>query len=176
MNVKICFRPYTNSLKLKTKVKIKNKTKQEKLMKMTYNKSVESYYRGKKIAFRLIENFYWPNMLQDYKNQSKICRIYQKTKAEKVGKYGNLILVKSPKKVQQKIALNLVIDLFKIKNQKNAILVIIDILSKIIKLIPTKKELSSKKLVYLLINNIVALFRMSKEIISDNNVRIIAKT
>ena len=85
-------------------------------MKIVHDKLVEGYCRGKKMAFRLIENFYWLNMLQNYKNQSKTCRIYQKTKAEKVEKYRNLISIEPPKKVQQKITLDLVTNLLKTKN------------------------------------------------------------
>ena len=85
-------------------------------MKMIHDESIEGYYRGKKIALRLIENFYWPNTLQNCKNQSKICEICQKTKLEKVGKYRKLIPVEPPKRVQQKITLDLVIDLLKTKN------------------------------------------------------------
>ena len=77
-------------------------------MKMVYDKSVEGYCRGKKMAFRLIKNFYWLNMLQNCKDWSKTCKIYQKTKVEKVGKYRKLISVESPKRVWQKIALDLV--------------------------------------------------------------------
>ena len=47
-----------NSLKLKTKIEIKNKTEQKKLMKIVHDKSVEEYYRGKKMSLRLSENFY----------------------------------------------------------------------------------------------------------------------
>ena len=44
-----------------------------------------------------------------------------------------------------------------------------------IRLVTTKKELLSKKLVQLLINNIVALFSILEEIISDNDIRITAE-
>ena len=57
-----------NSLKLKTKVEIKNKTEQKKLMKIAHDKSVEGYYRGKKMNLRLAENFYWLNTLQNCKD------------------------------------------------------------------------------------------------------------
>ena len=45
-----------------------------------------------------------------------------------------------------------------------------------IRLIPIKKELISRELIHLLINNVVALFSILKEIISDNDVRITADT
>ena len=66
---------------------------------MVYDKLVEGHCGGKKMNLRLSKNFYWPNMLQDYKNQSKTCKIYQKTKVEKVGKYGKLIPIESPKRI-----------------------------------------------------------------------------
>ena len=71
--------------------------------------------------------------------------------------------------------MDLVIDLLKTKNQKDMILVIIDMLSKMIRLVITKKELLSKELVQLLTNNIIALFSIFKEIVSNNDVRITAK-
>ena len=114
-------------------------------------------------------------MLQDYKDQLKTYKVYQKIKIENAEKYGKLIPVESPKRVWQKIALELVTDLSKTKNQKDLILVIIDMLSKIIRLVTTKKELSSKELVQLFTNNVVALFSIPKEIVSDNDIRITAE-
>ena len=68
-------------------------------MKMTYDKSIEGHCRGKKISLRLAENFYQSNILQNCKNQFKICKSYQKIKTEKAEKYGKLILVELSKRV-----------------------------------------------------------------------------
>ena len=65
-----------NALKLKSRIKIKDIEKKKELMKIAHDKSIKEHYRGKKMSLRLSKNFYWLNMLQNYKNWSKTCKIY----------------------------------------------------------------------------------------------------
>jgi hypothetical protein len=102
------------------------------------------------------KSFYWPNMYNDIKKYVHTCLICQKTKAENKKKAGLLFPHKVPTKRWQVVTMDFITQLPRSKNGYNAIMVVVDKLSKRAYFIPCTTNVTAPEVALLYFKRVVA--------------------
>lgn len=118
----------------------------------------------------LSSRFYWPRMKVDIIKYCESCDTCQKTKNSNFKKFGLLIPNPIPSRPYESISMDFVVNL-PWSEEYNAILVIVDRLTKHAQFIPCTTGLDTEGFAYLFVKHVAARFGLLTSIISDRDPR-----
>ena len=116
------------------------------------------------------ERFYWPQMSSDIKEYVSSCDPCQKTKHNRGAAAGYLQPLEIPTKPFEDISLDLITGLPK-ANGRDAVLVVVDKLTKYAQFIATTNDVNALQTAELLFKHVVKYFRLPTRIIGDRDPR-----
>jgi hypothetical protein len=119
---------------------------------------------------KLSAKFYWRRMKRDLLKFGLSCDVCQKIKERNFTRYGYLIPNPIPSRPYESISLDLIVNL-PWSGEYNAILVVVDRLSKHASFIPTTSGLSAEGFADLFVHHIVSRFGLPDSIIADRDPR-----
>ncbi len=128
-----------------------------------------------KMFSSLKQNFFWPRMKKDSLEFTKKCLICQKVKAERIKIPGKLQPLDIPQMKWECISMDFITGLPKIAGNFDSIFVVVDKLTKVAHLIPTRATASAIDIAQLFIREIVRLHGVPARIISDRDVKFTSK-
>jgi transposase InsO family protein len=120
---------------------------------------------------RLHRHYYWPNMHMDIKNYVTTCDICQKNKASTQSPQGLLEPAPIPKRKWEQVSLDLITGLATTPRHHNAILVVVDCLSKRAHFIATNHKVTGRGIAQLFLDHVFKHHGLPKVIISDRDPR-----
>ena len=115
-------------------------------------------------------NYLWPGIKGDIKKYIKECIKCQQDKIQYMKKAGELHPLEIPKGLQQEININ-IIGLLPRSNRKDAIMVIVDQFTKIIKLKATMTAVSFEKIAKIYQDEIWKIDGVPQKILSDRELQ-----
>jgi hypothetical protein len=119
---------------------------------------------------RIASVYYWPKMSQTIKKYTDTCDICQKTKPRRHGPRGYLQPIPIPSQPFEVITMDFIVDLPE-SNGHNAILVIVNKLTKYAHFIPCTTTINEQETAKLLHNHIWCHYSLPQQIISDRDSR-----
>jgi hypothetical protein len=119
---------------------------------------------------KLSSKFYWKHMKKDIDEFCDSCDICQKIKHRNFTRYGYLTPNPIPSRPYESISLDLIVNLLW-SGDYNAILVVVDRLTKHATFIPTTSGLSAQGFAELFVSHIVSCFGILDSIIADRDPR-----
>lgn len=120
---------------------------------------------------KLERKFYWKNMYEEVKNYITSCYSCQRNKPVNQAPMGLLQPIPVPEGNWKIVSMDLITQLPKSRNGNDAIVVIIDKMSKMAHFIATTTNIDAPKLAQLYFDNIVRYHGIPMSIISDRDVR-----
>ena len=111
-------------------------------------------------------NYWWPGIKEDMKKYIQGCFKYQQNKVQHQKKAGELYPLEIPQEHQQEISIDIIGPLPK-SNRKDAIVVIIDRFTKIIRLKATITNVSSEEIAKIYWDEIWKIYGVLRKILSD---------
>ena len=111
-------------------------------------------------------NYWWPGIKEDMKKYIQGCFKYQQNKVQHQKKAGELYPLEIPQGHQQEISIDIIGPLPK-SNRKDAIVVIIDRFTKIIRLKATITNVSSEEIAKIYWDEIWKIYGVLRKILSD---------
>jgi len=115
--------------------------------------------------------FFWPGLRKDVSEYVRSCLACQKNKPTSSSPAGLLQPLEIPSKPWDHVSLDLIIQLPETKSGFDAILVLVDKLTKMVHLAATRTTASAPDMAKLFFSNIVRLHGLPKAIISDRDAR-----
>ena len=142
-----------------------------RLLQETHDNPWESAHAGSSRLFhRLAARFYWPRMWTDVVAYTRTCDVCQKTKPDKRGPNGKLLPHSIPLLPFEVVSLDLITGLPK-SGSYDAVLVIVDKLTKFVQYIPTTSNLKQEGFAKLFLDNVVYKYGIPRQMISDRDAR-----
>lgn len=131
----------------------------------------ESAHAGRERTLSAVrEKFYWPSLRKDVSDYVKSCDVCQKVKHDRSGKTGYLKPLEIPAQPFDTISLDFISGL-PMSNGKNAILVVVDKLTKYAHFIPTTTEINASETAQLLFDEIIKTYGLPRVIVGDRDPR-----
>lgn len=147
------------------------KNLQAHIMKEAHESPFVSAHAGpEKLWEQLTAKFYWPRMKKDVLSFCASCDVCQKTKPSNFSRYGKLTPNPIPSRPYESVSLDLIVNL-PWSNDYNAILVIVDRLSKHAQFIPTTTGLNAKGFAALFVKHVACRFGLPANIVCDLDPR-----
>ena len=115
---------------------------------------------------KIKENYVWEGMRKDIDRYVDNCETCQRTKPRRDKAFGLLNLLPVPSGIWKSMTLNYITGLSETQRY-DAILVVVDRLSKMAHYVPTSKEVSAQEIAKLLLQHVWRYHGTPKEIISD---------
>lgn len=145
---------------------------QAKLLKEAHESPTVSAHAGPEKLWEILsQRFYWPRMKKDVLTFCKTCDTCQKTKPSNFKRYGRLTPHDIPQKPYDSVSMDLIVDLPWSEDEYNAILVVVDRLTKHAQFIPTTTGLNTEGFASLFVKNVVCRFGLPLSIVSDRDPR-----
>ncbi|EGE08378.1 hypothetical protein TEQG_08798 [Trichophyton equinum CBS 127.97] len=130
------------------------------------------YFGVKKTIEAIKSKYYWHGLLADVSNYVSTCDVCQRVKARRHKEHGELGTIPLPSKPFETITLDFITGLLLSRsegNTFNALLVIVDILTKFALYIPCTKDVKAEGLGYLIFKNVISLFGMPANLVTDRD-------
>ena len=127
-----------------------------------------------KTNLHLRDRYYWKTMTEDVKKFAKSCHSCQMRKTSPTKQYGKNHPLPTPTKPWQIIAMDFLVNLpsSALGNLKyNSLLVIVDLLSKMVHLVPTTTNVTAEGVARLYFENVYRLHGLPKGIVSDRDTK-----
>jgi Integrase zinc binding domain len=115
--------------------------------------------------------FEWGGMSKDFAKYVRTCDRCQRNKPAPSKPIGLLHPLEVPSRNWEHVTMDFIMDLPKTKAGHDAVLVVVDKLSKAMTLIPTKSSVSAQQVAQLFLNDVYRLYGLLRKIISDADVR-----
>ncbi|QRV83408.1 Retrovirus-related Pol polyprotein from transposon [Ceratobasidium sp. AG-Ba] len=119
---------------------------------------------------RLCATYYWPNMADTVEKFTATCDVCQKTKPRRHGKIGYLQPIPIPEQPFEVVSLDFIMDLPE-SNGYNAVLVLVDKLTRYAHFIPCTTRINEIETAELFRDHIWAQYGLPRQIISDRDSR-----
>ena len=119
-------------------------------------------------------NYWWPGMTKSIKDYVGSCDVCARSKTARHKPYGKLQPLPVPEKPWSSISMDFITDLPK-SSKFDAILVVVDRLTKMAHFIPCTKSISAKETADLVLNNVIRLHGIPEDIISDRGPQFASK-
>jgi len=116
---------------------------------------------------KIARAYYWPGMHKDIRRHTKECDACQRTKPSTQPPSGELRPLPIPSRPWQSIDMDYLMPVPESKNGHNAILVIVDRLTKMAHFIPTTDKVTAKETAELFLQNVFRYHGLPDNIISD---------
>ncbi|CAI7932609.1 unnamed protein product, partial [Closterium sp. NIES-54] len=133
-----------------------------------------SHFGVEKTYARLSNDYHWPRMHADVRDFIRSCPTCQQLKARTTNRYGLLQPIPPPTKVWDEVTMDFIMDLPRTPRSYNAILVVVDRLSKMSHFIPTHTTVTAPETARLFFDHIVRLHGLPSTIISDRDPRFLS--
>ncbi|GBG68112.1 hypothetical protein CBR_g2663 [Chara braunii] len=133
------------------------------------------HFDYKKTSANLVQQFWWPNMLDDAKKYVQTCQVCQRDKPRTQAPLGLLKPLPIPAGSGHSISMDFMDTLVTSKNGKRHIFVIVDRLTKYARLIAMPETARTEHVIKLFMDNWVRDFGLPKTIVSDRDVRFISE-
>jgi hypothetical protein len=147
------------------------KSEVQRLLRESHDNPWETAHAGSSRLFlRLAARFYWPRMWADIVAFTKTCDVCQKTKPDKRGPNGKLLPHSIPLLPFEVVSLDLITGLPK-SDGYDAVLVIVDKLTKYVQYIPTTSNLKQDGFARLFLEHVVYKYGIPRQMISDRDSR-----
>ena len=141
------------------------------LMRVNHDDPWQGGHFGRERTCELIKRFYyWPHMRQEINDYVKSCEVCQRMKVPRHKPYGLLAPLPKPEKPWQDISLDFIVGLppsVRMGVVYDAILVVVDRFSKMVRYIPTTKDVDAPGVGILITDHILSKFGVPKSIVSD---------
>lgn len=136
------------------------------------HESLLGAYRGSKKTLSLISRHcYWPGMKEEVYEYVKTCQKCQEAKSLNQNRLGYLRPFPPPQRKWEVISMAFIFNLPKTAEEKTAILVVVDKLSKRIHLIPLESDNNTQKIAEAFYTEIYKHHGLPRKIISDRDSR-----
>ena len=147
------------------------KDEQAPLLSEVHDKITEGAHAGyHKTYNKLASTFYWPKMSRDVKKFVVSCDICQKAKPRKHAPVGMLQPLPIPEKPFEVVTMDFITELPK-SNGFDAILVIVDKLTKYAIFIPTNSTVNEEGTAKLIFEHIISKYGIPRQFVSDRDPR-----
>lgn len=144
---------------------------QNEIMKEGHDSAEEGAHAGFARTYnRLRVTYYWPQMSKDIERYVNTCDYCQKTKPRRHGKQGYLQPIPIPDQPFEVVSLDFIMDLPE-SNNHNAILVIVDKLTRYAHFIPCTTRINEVETADLFRDHIWSQYGLPRQIISDRDSR-----
>lgn len=129
-------------------------------------------HRGIAKTLRTVARFFvWPGLARDVADYVRSCPVCQATKADQQRPIGLLQPLPVPQHPWESISLDFIMGLPTTRKGHNAVLVVVDRLSKYLVCIPTTRTITAPQTAELLLQHVIALHGWPKSIVSDRDAR-----
>ncbi|KAH0606111.1 uncharacterized protein H6S33_003772, partial [Morchella sextelata] len=145
-----------------------------RLLKEHHDKPSAGHPGRAKTLELLNREYYWPQMRKYVDQYVRNCNVCARSKAPRNAPYGVLRPMPIPDGPWRDVSVDFVTDLLE-SDGYNAILVVVDRLTKMRHLIPTTKEADSKEVAKLYINNVWKLHGLPETMVSDRGTQFVAE-
>ena len=141
------------------------------ILRVNHDDPWQGGHFGRKRTRKIIRRFYyWPQIARDVRRYVASCDVCQRMKAPRHKPYGLLMPIPQPEGPWTDISLDFVTGLPPSARRKiayDALLVVVDRYSKMVRLIPCSTSIAAEELGELLVEEIFSKFGLPKSIISD---------
>ena len=120
---------------------------------------------------KIARAYYWPGMSKDIRTHVKKCDACQRTKPSTQPPAGELQPMPIPSRPWQSIGMDYLMSVPKSKKGHNAILIVIDRLTKMAHFIPTTDQVTAKETAELFLQNVFRYHGLPDNIVSDRDPR-----
>jgi hypothetical protein len=128
-----------------------------------------------KMIARIRNRFTWDGMSKDIVEYIRSCDRCQRNKPTPSNPIGLLQPLEVPSRNWEHVTMDFIMDLPKSKTGHDAILVVVEKLSKAMTLIPTKSTVSAQQVAQLSLKDVYRLHGFPRKMTSDRDVRFTAK-
>ena len=142
-----------------------------KLLESHHDARTAGHLGFEKTYAALNQNFYWPAMTKMIRRYVASCSSCQRNKARNHLAFGPLQPLPIPKRSWEDVSMDLISGLPTTKDGHDAIVVIVDRLSKMAHFIPTNTTVTAPALAQLFFDHIFRLHGLPKSIVSDRDSR-----
>ena len=142
----------------------------QELLKRHHDDPLAGHFGVDKTTELTGRKFYWPTMNQDVKEYIDSCDICQRTKTKRHRPYGELKALPMPSRPWKEISMDFITDLPPSKYRNcvyDAILVVVDRYTKMLRYIPTTKKINAVELTELFFTEIALKFGTPDGIVTD---------
>ena len=115
--------------------------------------------------------FWWDSLTADVSSFVSTCTVCQRDKARRHKPYGALQPLTVPEKPWHTVTFDFIVKLPKTERGNDSICVFVDKLTKVVHFVPCQEALSAKDFALLYVDNIFRLHGLSREFITDRDVR-----
>lgn len=129
-----------------------------------------AHLKPEQLWYKLSSKFYWQHMKIDVEEFCKTCDVCQKIKTSNFNKYGLLIPSPIPSQLYESVSMDLIVNLPWSQNY-NAILVVVDRLSKHGHFIPTTTGMDAEDFALVFMKEVISKYGLPSSIISDRDPR-----
>ncbi|GJP49090.1 hypothetical protein CLOM_g8351 [Closterium sp. NIES-68] len=146
-------------------------TLRELLIQEAHDSNFSGHYGINKTAKLLSRNYYWPDMPKDVQLYVTSCTTYQRMKSSRLRPAGLLQPLEPPSRPWQQVTMDFVTGLPAGPSGNDAILIVIDRLTKMAHFSACKTTITAEQTAKLFLTNIVRLHGFPSAIISDRDPR-----
>jgi len=146
----------------------------QKILEETHDTKTAGHLGFEKTYAAVSESFYWPKMDKSVRSFVRSCTSCQRNKPANSLSPGLAFPLDVPEKPWQEISLDFVGPFPETASKHNFILVIIDRLSKMVRLLPTTTKVSAKEVALMFLSRIFPLHGIPGKITSDRDPRFIS--
>ena len=136
------------------------------ILKNRHDSKIAGHYGVKKTVELITRDYWWPKLWEFVRRYIKGCDTCARSKSSRHKPYGLLMPLEVPKKPWESISMDFITDLPK-SNGHDAILVVVDRFSKMAHFIPCSKKISAKTTAKLILQHIVKLHGLPRDIVTD---------
>jgi hypothetical protein len=146
--------------------------KQALIIREAHDTPMGGHFSWNKTYQRIVNKFYWPKMITRIQNYCTSCLSCQRNKASTVKPLGQMQPLTTPTNRWESISMDFVTALPPSgKEEYDAILTVVDRLTKRVHLIPTHKTATAKDTATLILAHVVKLHGIPRSIVSDRDPR-----
>ena len=145
-----------------------------KLLKEAHDSPSGGHFGFWKTYKKLSRRMYWPGMSKDIRRYTKNCEAYQRNKGSTTRALGGMVPLEIPADRWSSISMDFVTGLPEAEGH-DAILTIVDRLTKRVLLIPTTTTATAKDTAELLISHLYRTFGLPDSIVSDRDPKFVSK-
>ncbi|GJP45655.1 hypothetical protein CLOM_g5017 [Closterium sp. NIES-68] len=147
------------------------RTLRELLIQEAHDSNFSGHYGIDKIAKLLSRNYYWPDLLTDVQQYVTSCATCQRMKLSRLRPAGLMQPLEPPSRPWQQVTMDFVTGLPAGPSGNDAILVVVDRLTKMAHFAACKTTITAEQTAKLFLTNIVRLHGIPSAIISDRDPR-----
>ena len=129
-------------------------------------------HRGAEVVTEMLtRDYYWHGMVEDVKRYIAKCDSCQRNKSRTVKQYGLMQPLQIPTRKWGSVSMDMIVSLPKTRKQHDAILVIVDRLTKFCHFIPCRTDATAKQCAQMFHEHVTKHFGLPDEVISDRDPR-----